>query len=101
MDLCQRRHHPGRRWQHRRHLVINEETDMPYVNIKVTDEGVSAEQKRLLIKGVTELLERVLNKAPSTTYVVIDEVSTDNWGVGGETTTQLRARQKLNAQKLN
>ena len=74
---------------------------MPYVNIKVTDEGVSAEQKRLLIKGVTELLERVLNKAPSTTYVVIDEVSTDNWGVGGETTTQLRARQKLNTQKLN
>ena len=74
---------------------------MPYVNIKVTDEGVSAEQKRLLIRGVTELLERVLNKAPSTTYVVIDEVLTDNWGVGGETTTQLRARQKLNPQKLN
>lgn len=74
---------------------------MPYVNIKVTDEGVSAEQKRLLIQGVTELLERVLYKAPSTTYVVIDEVSTDNWGVGGETTTQLRARQKLNTQKLN
>lgn len=72
---------------------------MPYVNIKVTDEGVSAEQKRLLIQGVTELLERVLSKAPSTTYVVIDEVSTDNWGVGSETTTQLRARQKLNTRQ--
>ena len=68
---------------------------MPYVNIKVTEEGVTAEQKRLLFEGVTELLERVLNKPPSTTYVVIDEVSTDNWGVGGKTTTQLRAQQKL------
>lgn len=67
---------------------------MPYVNIKVTEEGVTAEQKKMLIEGVTELLERVLNKPPSTTYIVIDEVSTDNWGVGGETTTQLRARQK-------
>ncbi|MCU1729058.1 4-oxalocrotonate tautomerase family protein [Pseudomonas sp. 7P_10.2_Bac1] len=70
---------------------------MPYVNIKVTDEGVTAEQKRLLIEGVTELLQQVLGKPPSTTYVLIDEVSTDNWGVGGETTTQRRARQKLNA----
>ncbi|MBH3426472.1 tautomerase family protein [Pseudomonas alkylphenolica] len=67
---------------------------MPYVNIQVTREGVTAEQKRQLIEGATALLEQVLNKPPSTTFVVIEEVSTDNWGVGGETVTALRARQQ-------
>ncbi len=67
---------------------------MPYVNIKVTDEGVTAEQKRQLISGASQLLQKVLNKDPSTTHVVIDEVDTDNWGVGNESVTQLRARQQ-------
>ncbi|RWU21434.1 4-oxalocrotonate tautomerase [Pseudomonas alkylphenolica] len=67
---------------------------MPYVNIQVTREGVTAEQKRQLIEGATALLEQVLNKPPATTFVVIEEVSTDNWGVGGETVTALRARQQ-------
>lgn len=65
---------------------------MPYVNIKVTDEGVTAEQKAQLIKGATQLLVDVLNKNPATTVVVIDEVNTDNWGVGGEVVTELRKR---------
>ncbi len=65
---------------------------MPYVNIKVTREGVTAEQKEKLIKGTTELLHEVLGKNPSTVFVVIDEVETDNWGVGGETITARRKR---------
>ncbi|MBK1710099.1 tautomerase family protein [Marichromatium gracile] len=64
---------------------------MPYVNIKITREGASAEQKAELISGVTELLARVLDKNPQTTVVVIDEVETDNWGIGGETVTRRRA----------
>lgn len=60
---------------------------MPYVNIKITKTGATPEQKAELIKGATELLQRVLNKNPATTFVVIDEVDTDNWGVGGETVT--------------
>lgn len=56
---------------------------MPYVNIKVTREGVTAQQKADLIQGVTELLQRVLQKSPATTVVVIDEVDLDNWGIGG------------------
>ena len=67
---------------------------MPYVNIKITKEGVvTAAQKQRLIDGSTRLLHDVLNKAPETTYVVIDEIDTDNWGVGDESVTQLRARQ--------
>ncbi len=65
---------------------------MPYVNIKVTKEGVTAEQKERLIRGVTQLLVDVLGKRPQTIQVVIDEVETDNWGVGGETVTERRKR---------
>lgn len=65
---------------------------MPYVNIKITREGANAEQKAELIAGATELLRRVLGKNPQTTVVVIDEVETDNWGIGGETVTVRRAR---------
>lgn len=65
---------------------------MPYVNIRITKDGATAAQKAELIKGATDLLVRVLNKNPATTVVVIDEVDTDNWGVGGETVTKLRQR---------
>ena len=60
---------------------------MPYVNIKITDEGATPAQKAALIQGVTQLLHTVLGKKPATTVVVIDEVATDNWGIGGETVT--------------
>ncbi|MFK8028167.1 MAG: 2-hydroxymuconate tautomerase family protein [Gammaproteobacteria bacterium] len=66
---------------------------MPYVNIKVTDEGVTKKQKLALITGVTDLLQAVLNKNPATTVVVIDEINTDNWGIGGEQVTLLRQKQ--------
>ncbi len=65
---------------------------MPYINIKITDEQVTTEQKAALIKGATQLLVDVLDKNPATTVVVIDEVNTDNWGVGGEVVTSLRAK---------
>ncbi len=65
---------------------------MPYVNIKVTKEGVTANQKAELIKGITDLLAKVLAKNPATTVVVIDEVDTDNWGIGGESVTVRRQR---------
>lgn len=65
---------------------------MPYVNIKITDDGVTSEQKAELIQGVTDLLQKVLNKNPQTTVVVIDEVPTDNWGIAGEQVTKRRKK---------
>ena len=65
---------------------------MPYVNIKITQEGATPEAKAKLIEGVTTLLKDVLGKNPQTTVVVIEEVPTDNWGIGGETVTVRRAR---------
>lgn len=65
---------------------------MPYVNIKVTKENLTPEAKARLIKGATDLLVDVLGKNPNTTVVIIDEVETDNWGIGGETVTVRRRR---------
>ncbi|HMQ93472.1 MAG TPA: 4-oxalocrotonate tautomerase family protein [Amaricoccus sp.] len=56
---------------------------MPYVNIKITREGATPEQKARLIKGATDLLVDVLGKNPTTTFVVIDEVEMEHWGIGG------------------
>jgi 4-oxalocrotonate tautomerase len=67
---------------------------MPFVNIKITRDGATATQKAELIKGVTDLLVKVLHKNPATTVVVIEEVDTDNWGIGGETMTAIRQKSK-------
>ena len=65
---------------------------MPFVNIKITREGATREQKAELIRGVTELLARVLDKNPATTFVVIDEVAFEDWGVGGMPVDEWRSR---------
>ena len=70
---------------------------MPYVNIKVTREGVTREQKAALIKGVTDLLVDVLGKEPATTFVVINEVDMEDWGVGGLPVEEYRRRKQGNA----
>ena len=67
---------------------------MPYVNIRITKDGATKEQKAELIRGVTDLLVKVLNKNPQTTVVTIDEVETDNWGIGGESVTTRRGREQ-------
>lgn len=67
---------------------------MPYVNIKITKEGATADQKKQLIQGVTNMLHDILGKNPQTTVVVIEEVDTDNWGIAGETITERRKRER-------
>lgn len=72
---------------------------MPYVNIKVTQEGgprgtgPSSEEKQQLVEGVTDLLFRVLGKKPATTFVVIDEVPLENWGMDSRQVSTIRAEQ--------
>lgn len=72
---------------------------MPYINIKITDENVTNEQKQALIKGATQLMVDVLKKDPATTFVVIDEVNLDNWGIGYEQVTQLRKQAAIDEKK--
>lgn len=68
---------------------------MPYVNVKITREGATPEQKAEIIAGVTDLLVRVLNKKPATTLVVIDEVAFEDWGIGGLPVGQYRQKAGL------
>ena len=65
---------------------------MPYVNIKVTPADVTTEQKEKLIKGVTDVLVDVLTKKPESTFVLIDELSEENWGIGRETVAVRKRR---------
>ncbi len=65
---------------------------MPFVNIKITKDGVTPEKKAQLIRETTDMLVRVLDKNPATTMVLIEEVETDNWGIGGETVTARRKK---------
>ncbi|WP_104695012.1 2-hydroxymuconate tautomerase family protein [Helicobacter salomonis] len=64
---------------------------MPFVNIKITKEnGPTKEQKEALIAGVTDLLARVAHRNRASTVVIIEEVDTDNYGLGGKSITEVR-----------
>lgn len=66
---------------------------MPYIRIEITREGVTPAQKKQLIQEATDMMVRVLDKDPAATFVVIDEIDTDNWGVAGRSVTELRREQ--------
>ncbi len=56
---------------------------MPYVNVKVAGE-LTKEQKQKIVEGITKVLQEVANKPPEATYIVIEEISRDNWGKAGK-----------------
>jgi 4-oxalocrotonate tautomerase len=66
---------------------------MPYVNVRITRDDVTKEQKAEIIKGMTDVLVRVLDKDPARTFVVIDEVDLENWGLSGISVEEFRRRQ--------
>ncbi len=65
---------------------------MPFANVRITKEQgcPTTEQKKELIAGITELLSKVLNKNKASTVVIIDEIDTDNYGLGGKSITEVR-----------
>ena len=65
---------------------------MPMVNVKITREGATAEQKSRVIAEMTEVLARVLGKNPATTIVILEEVETENWGIAGASVSERRKR---------
>jgi 4-oxalocrotonate tautomerase len=66
---------------------------MPFVNVKITRDGVTAEQKAQIVAEITATLQRVLGKRPEHTHIVIDEVDPENWGYAGVLTTEYRQQQ--------
>ena len=65
---------------------------MPFVNVKITKDGTSVEHKKLIVEGITKILEDVLNKKPEHIHIVIDEIEPENWGYAGMLTTEYRKK---------
>lgn len=64
---------------------------MPIINIQLLDD-ITNEQKAEVIKSVTEVMVNVLGKDPGSTFVVIQEVNPNNWGVCGDTIVARRQK---------
>lgn len=67
---------------------------MPYVNVRITKDGVTTEQKRQIVEEITQTLVRVLGKKPEHTHIIIDEIEPENWGFAGMLTTEYRKQDK-------
>jgi 4-oxalocrotonate tautomerase len=67
---------------------------MPYVNVRITKDGVTPEQKAAIVREITDTLVRILGKRPDHTHIVIDEIDPQNWGFNGQLTSELRKSQK-------
>ena len=69
---------------------------MPLINVKMTreDGGATKEQKEELAKELTNAFVKIFNRGQNSTVVIIDEVNTDNYAIGGKTITKIREEQK-------
>lgn len=70
---------------------------MPYVNVKITKDGVTVTQKKQLVEEITQTLVSVLNKKPEHIHIVIDEIEPENWGFTGMLTTEYRELKEKNS----
>lgn len=70
---------------------------MPYINIQIVEDDNTVEKKEALVRGATQLVVDVLGRRPESTYVVIQEVAQDSWGIGYETIARRRAAAAVEA----
>ena len=55
---------------------------MPFINVKLA--GIlNKDQKKQIAQEMTEVMQRVANKPASYTYIVFEEVKTEDWAIGG------------------
>ena len=55
---------------------------MPFITVKML-EGRTHEQKKALVKEITEAIERTCGAAPENTLVLVEDVSREMWAKGG------------------
>jgi 4-oxalocrotonate tautomerase len=65
---------------------------MPYINVRITRDGVTPQQKKQIVEEMTHTLVSVLGKKPEHIHIIIDEVEPENWGFAGMLTTDYRAQ---------
>ena len=66
---------------------------MPYVNVKVGG-TLTREQKEKLSAAITIALEEIAAKPRADTYVIFDEYSWENWGVGDKLLDEIKGLRK-------
>ena len=62
---------------------------MPIVRVEIAKGVASVEQKKAVIRRMTDVLVEELGRDPEYVFVVIDEVDTDNWGRKGQSLKEL------------
>ena len=55
---------------------------MPFINVKLAG-ALNKDQKQQIAKEITEVMQRVANEPASYTYIVFEEVKTEDWAIGG------------------
>lgn len=65
------------------------ENAMPIVRVEIAKGVATLEQKRAVIRRMTEVLVEELGRNPECVFVLIDEVESDNWGRRGKSLTEL------------
>ena len=55
---------------------------MPYINVKLVGK-LDKNQKQEIAKEITDVMKRVANKPASYTYIVFEEVESEDWAIGG------------------
>ncbi len=73
---------------------------MPYVKVEIAKGIATVDQKRAVIRRMTEVLVEELGRNPEYVFVVIDEIDTDNWGRKGVTLTDLWQQDKPDTDTL-
>ena len=62
------------------------ENDMPLIEVNVFEEEITQDQTKDLIQRITNAVATVISpKMRESTWVVVHEVKSGNWGVGGNT----------------
>ena len=64
--------------------LLKKESKMPIINVKMTKEN----------GGLSKAFVRVVGRGESTCVVTIEELSTDNYAIGGQTITNIRKQNK-------
>ena len=55
---------------------------MPYINVKLAGK-LDKNQKQEIAREITDVMQRVDNKPASYTYIVFEEVESEDWAIGG------------------
>jgi 4-oxalocrotonate tautomerase len=67
---------------------------VPFINVKVIEDVFTPEQKREIVERLTDAMVSVEGESMrSVTWVVIEDVASGDWGIGGKALTTADVKQ--------